>query len=65
MLLIVSFLTFLMLHLLPEDPAYAILGQNATDAQVAAIHQQLGLDQPFLVQHFQGRGDLLTGDPPR
>ena len=49
-LLIVSFLTFLMLHLLPEHSAYAILGQNATDEQVEAIHQQLGLDQPFLVQ---------------
>ena len=47
-LLIVSFLTFLMLHLMPEDSASAILGQNATDEQVAAIHQQLGLDQPLV-----------------
>lgn len=61
-LLIVSFLTFLMLHLLPEDPAYAILGRNATDQQVEAIHRQLGLDQPFFVQYFQWLGDLLTGD---
>jgi len=61
-LLIVSFLTFLMLHLLPEDPAYAILGQNATDQQVEAIHQQLGLDQPFMVQYFHWLGDLLAGD---
>ena len=61
-LLIVSFLTFLMLHLLPADPAYAILGQNATDAQVEAIHQQLGLDQPFVVQYLDWLGSLLTGD---
>lgn len=61
-LLIVSLLTLLMLHLLPEDPAYAILGQSATKAQVEAIHHQLGTDQPLLVQYVQWLGHLVTGD---
>jgi len=61
-LLIVSFLTLLMLRLLPEDPAYAILGQNATRAQVAAIHHELGIDKPLLVQYVSWLGSLLTGD---
>ena len=61
-LLIVSFLTLLMLHVLPEDPAYAILGQNATPEQVASIHRQLGTDQPFLVQYLEWLKRLATGD---
>ena len=61
-LLIVSFLTLLMLHLLPEDPAYAILGQNASKAQVAHIHEELGLNRPFLVQYLDWLKSILTGD---
>lgn len=61
-LLIVSFLTLLMLRLLPEDPAYAILGQSATQEQVEQIHHELGLDQPVVVQYGQWLQQLVTGD---
>ena len=61
-LLLVSFLTLLMLRLLPVDPAYAIYGQNATKAQVAQVHHQLGLDQPILVQYGHWLGQVLTGN---
>ena len=64
-LLLVSFLTLLMLRLLPVDPAYAIYGQNATKAQVAQVHHQLGLDQPLLVQYGHWLGQVLTPAPRR
>jgi peptide/nickel transport system permease protein len=61
-LLLVSFLTLLMLRLLPVNPAYAIYGQNATKAQVAQVEHQLGLDQPLLVQYGHWLGQVLTGN---
>lgn len=41
---------FFLLRLVPGDPARMILGQNATPQAVAALHRQLGLDSPLLVQ---------------
>ena len=61
-LIIVSMLTLLMMRLLPIDPAIAILGQQATPEQIAQIHEELGLDQPFLVQWVNYIGDVLQGD---
>ncbi|MEV0798998.1 MULTISPECIES: nickel ABC transporter permease [unclassified Kribbella] len=42
---------FVVLRLVPGDPAYLILGPDATQAQVNAMHQQLGLDQPMIQQY--------------
>jgi peptide/nickel transport system permease protein len=51
--LIVSFLTFVLTKLLPGDPATTILGpQSSNKAAVAAVHRQLGLDKPFLEQYL-------------
>lgn len=57
------FLSFILFHLAPGDPARIALGPNASQAQVAALRVQLGLDQPWPVQlagYLQGlfRGDL-------
>ena len=50
--LIVSFLTFVLTKLLPGDPANTILGSQASNkAAVAAVHKELGLDQPFFSQY--------------
>jgi peptide/nickel transport system permease protein len=50
--LIVSFLTFVLTKLLPGDPANTILGSQASNkAAVAAVHKELGLDKPFLSQY--------------
>lgn len=46
----VSILVFTLMYLTPGDPVKIILGSNATDEQIAALTQQLGLDQPYLVQ---------------
>jgi peptide/nickel transport system permease protein len=49
-LLIVSLITFGMIHLIPGDPAVAIAGLSATQEQVNNIRHDLGLDQPLLTQ---------------
>ena len=61
-MLIVAALVFLMLRLTPGDPAAIIAGDNANDAQIAAIRSRLGLDAPLVLQFFQWLGNLLRGD---
>ena len=57
-----SFVLFAFIHLLPGDPAVALLGQHATPDRVAKIREQLGLDLPIYVQYANYIGDLLQGD---
>lgn len=58
----VSFVTFVLLYILPADPARQIAGRSATPETVAAIRAQLGLDQPFHVQYARYLGNLVQGD---
>lgn len=48
---LVSVLIFVLVRLLPGDPAQLMLGEAATPASVAALRQKLGLDQPLFVQY--------------
>lgn len=61
-LLGVSFITFLLLYILPADPAVQIAGRSATPETVASIRSQLGLDQPLFIQYFHYMTNLLQGD---
>ena len=61
-LLIVSLITFAMIHLIPGDPAAAIAGMSATPEQIANIRRDLGLDQPLLAQLGDWYFNLLHGD---
>ncbi|AMG59072.1 ABC transporter permease [Pantoea vagans] len=61
-LLIVSAVVFFITSLLPGDAAQMILGQNATPETVAALRQQLGLDQPLLVRYFHWLTGMVQGD---
>jgi len=61
-LLGVSFVTFLLLYILPADPARQIAGRAASPETVANIRAQLGLDRPFLVQYGRYLAGLLHGD---
>jgi peptide/nickel transport system permease protein len=61
-LLIVSLITFAMIHLIPGDPAAAIAGMSATAEQIANIRRDLGLDQPLLSQLWDWYANLLHGD---
>ncbi len=59
----ISVLVFLIIRLIPGDPAITLLGTNAGDnALVARLHHQLGLDQPMPVQYLQWIGRVLHGD---
>ena len=48
--LLVSFMAFLLIHLIPGDPARVLLGEEATPPTVAALQRELGLDKPLLLQ---------------
>jgi len=58
----VATVVFLMLRMLPGDPARVIAGLMATEADVEKIRVQLGLDQPVLVQYVTFFGRLLHLD---
>ena len=58
----VSLLTFFLAQLVPADPVAAALGSNARDAQIEAYRQQLGLDQPVVVQYGRYMSRLVQGD---
>ena len=53
---------FVLVRLVPGDPAMAILGDQASEEALRALRQQLGIDQPILVQYLQFIGAALTGD---
>ncbi|SFC09171.1 ABC transporter permease [Tropicimonas isoalkanivorans] len=61
-LLGISLVTFVLLYLVPADPARQIAGRSATAETVANIRAQLGLDQPFHIQYIRYLGNLLHGD---
>jgi peptide/nickel transport system permease protein len=58
----VSLIVFLMLQLVPGDPAVTILGSGATADTVAALRAELGLDRSLPMQFFDYLGGLLQGD---
>lgn len=61
-LLGVSAIVFLVISLIPGDPARAILGTFATPENVADVTRRLGLDQPLPVQYLVWIGNVLQGD---
>jgi peptide/nickel transport system permease protein len=61
-LLGVSIVVFFMVRAIPGDPAQILLGQNATQEQVAQLRAQMGLDKPVIVQYVVFLRDALTGD---
>ena len=61
-LLGITLIVFVILSLIPGDPATAILGSYATPENVARLNQQLGLDRPLFQRYFIWLGNLLQGD---
>jgi peptide/nickel transport system permease protein len=53
---------FSLIHLVPGDPAQAMLGEGASPADVAQLRQRLGLDRPLTAQYAEFMKGLLTGD---
>jgi ABC-type dipeptide/oligopeptide/nickel transport system permease component len=61
-LLGVATLVFSLIHLIPGDPAQAMLGATAADADVAELRRQLGLDRPLIAQYVSFLQGLIHGD---
>jgi len=58
----VSLIVFLLVRLIPGDPAISILGSRATPELVARVRDQLGLDLPMWQQYLNYLGNALHGD---
>lgn len=58
----ISFVSFMLLHLVPGDPITAMVGLEASDEAIATLKAKYGLDQPVFVQYFYWVGNALTGD---
>ena len=58
----VTVVIFGMIHLIPGDPAFLILGDRATEQKAAELRQQLGLDRPLIVQYWQFISGIARGD---
>jgi peptide/nickel transport system permease protein len=62
LLFVVTVLTFVVTGLTPGSVAATILGTNATPAKIAALNQQLGLNQPTLVQYWHWLDHAVHGN---
>lgn len=58
----ISFVTFILLYLVPADPARQIAGRSATAQTVENIREQLGLNLPFYEQYLRYLKGLVQGD---
>ena len=58
----VSILVFLMLRLIPGDPAHLLVGELASPQDIARIREKLGLDKSYVYQYFIYISNLLKGD---
>jgi len=61
-LFVVTIVIFMIMHLTPGDPASSILGLEASQEEIDALNEQLGLNRPILEQYISWVGGLLRGD---
>ncbi|MCR8726649.1 ABC transporter permease [Frigidibacter sp. ROC022] len=61
-LFVISILIFGAVEMLPGDIAQAVLGQSATPENLAALREQMGLDQPAIVRYFHWLTGAISGD---
>lgn len=57
-----TFIVFMLIRLIPGNPAQVILGQQATKEAVEALNASLGLDKPWYTQYFGYLGGIFQGD---
>lgn len=58
----ISFLVFMSMHIAPGNPATIIGGPTATESDLQAIREDLGLNQPVLLQYFDYIAGVVQGD---
>jgi peptide/nickel transport system permease protein/oligopeptide transport system permease protein len=61
-LVVISVLTFLLVRLIPGDPAILIAGEEATPEVLAGLRERLGLDRPLAEQYLIYLGDVVRAD---
>jgi peptide/nickel transport system permease protein len=61
-LLLISVVTFMVTNILPGDVAIMIMGTRGNPTSIAALREQLGLNDPLIVQYGRWIGGMLTGD---
>ena len=61
-LVIVTFLAFALMHLVPGDPVLAMVGEDASLERVEAMRRELGFDRPMIVQYAIWFGGAVRGD---
>ena len=61
-MLIVTFVTFALLNLLPGDVSLELLGSDATPSAIARVRSELRLDDPLVVRYMRWLGQALQGD---
>lgn len=61
----ISVITFILVRLIPGDPARVLLGTRATPTAIANIRAQYGLDEPLWTQYFYFLGNLANGEMGR
>ena len=61
-LLLVAAMVFMLIHMIPGDPAAVMLGPDATAEDVSSVRQALGLDRPLYEQFAVWLGNLARGD---
>lgn len=62
LLVVVSFLIFSLIVLVPGDPALALAGPDPDLAQIELVREELGLNEPYLVQYWEWLSGALQGD---
>ena len=60
--LLTSMIIFIITQYLPGDVARVIMGREAGEAQLQALRDELGLNDPLPVQYARWLGNFLTGD---
>src|SRR5262245_44487759 len=58
----ITFAVFVLIHVVPGDPARAMLGITAPAERIQALREEWGLDRPLLVQYTTFLGRLVRGD---
>lgn len=58
----ITFVVFFIIQLVPGDPARVVLGVAASEENVAALRERLGLNEPVVMQYLTWLGGLVQGD---
>ena len=62
LMIIISIVVFMFIHLIPGDPAKTLAGVEASLEEVEALREELGLNDPLVVQYVNWVKDALQGD---